>query len=195
MSGFFRPVLLPFCRTPLPKDDSQAHAMIQRRVVAGDPLAIYYLGMAYQYGHYGLDKDVARAVEMYERAAELGVKEAHFKLGCLYDEGTDVEKDTVRSIRHYEEAAMCGQADARFNLCCVEYNAGNYDLALQHSLIATKLGHNRSLHNVKTLFKHGLATKADYAEALRGYQSAVEEPRSPDRDEAKSLGLANILSM
>ena len=169
--------------------------MIQKRSDVGDPLAVCERGYSYHHGQRGLEKDVARAVEMYERAAELGVKEAHFKLGCLYDEGTDVEKDTVRAIRHYEAAAMCGQADARFNLGCVEYNAGNYDLALQHYLIAAKLGHNQSLHNVKTLFKHGLATKADYAEALRGYQSAVEEPRSPDRDEAKSLGLANILSM
>ena len=33
----------------------------------------------------------------------------------------------------------------------------------------------------------GLATKDDYAEALRGYQNAVEEMSSPDRAEAKSL--------
>ena len=41
----------------------------------------------------------------------------------------------------------------------------------------------------------GLATKAEYAEALRGYQGAAEELRSTDRDEAKSLGLAKIISM
>ena len=42
---------------------------------------------------------------------------------------------------------------------------------------------------------NGLATKADYAAALRGYQNAVEEMSSPDRDEAKVLGLEMIQRM
>ena len=48
---------------------------------------------------------------------------------------------------------------------------------------------------VKILFMNGLATKADYAAALRGYQNAVEEMPSPDRDEAKELGLEMIQNM
>ena len=55
-------------------------------------------------------------------------------------------------------------------------------------MIAAKMGNQVALDNVKGLFVHGLATKADYAEALRGHQSAVEEMRSPDREEALSLG-------
>ena len=65
-----------------------------------------------------------------------------------------------------------------------EYSAGNYDLALQHWMISATLGHEESLNNVKSFFMNGLATKADYAAALRGYQNAVEEMSSPDRDEA-----------
>ena len=38
----------------------------------------------------------------------------------------------------------------------------------------------------------GLATKAEYADALRGFQSAVEVMRSPDRDEALALGIGRI---
>jgi len=51
------------------------------------------------------------------------------------------------------------------------------------------LGHEVSLNNVKTSFMNGLATKADYAAALRGYQNAVDEMKSPDRVEAKALGI------
>ena len=120
-------------------------------------------------------------------AAELGVKNAHYNLGVLYREGTDVEKETVKMIRHYEAAAMGGHVHARFSLGCAEGNAANCNLALQHFLIAAKLGHNDALDNVKAMFMSSLATKADYAEALRGYQSAVEEMRSPNRDEAKSF--------
>ncbi|EJK48310.1 hypothetical protein THAOC_32905 [Thalassiosira oceanica] len=174
----------PFCRTHT-SEEEQALAMIQARVDKGDPMAIYNLGTAYDSGEYGLERDVPRAVELYERAAELGVKEAHNNLGVLYDMGTEVEKDMDKAIRHYETSAMCGNVEARYNLGVMEFEAGNYDLGLQHFLISAKMGHDDSLRNVKGLFMKGLATKADYAAALRGYQNAIEEMKSPDRDQAR----------
>ena len=69
------------------------------------------LGDSYHYGELGLEKDMMRAIEQYGRAAELGVKEARFKLRFLYDEGTDVGRDTANAIRHYEAAAMRGRDD------------------------------------------------------------------------------------
>ena len=104
---------------------------------------------------------------------------------CLYNEETDVEKDTAKAMLHWEAAAVMGNAAARYNLGWEERAAGNHDLALQHFLISVKLGDQDSLNRIKNMFMKGLATKADYAEALRGHQSAVEEMRSPDRDEAR----------
>ena len=173
----------PFCRKPIP-DESQVLAMIQKRVAAGDPMAMRHLGDKYVLGHNGLEKDVTVAIELYERAARLGSKEAHFKLGYLYNEGDDVEKDPVKAIRHCEAAAVKGDVTARHNIGVFEYNAGNYDLALQHWMIAAKMGDQDALDSIKELFVDGHAAKADYAEALRGHQSAVEEMRSPDREEA-----------
>ena len=106
-----------------------------------------------------------------------------------------MEKDTAKAFRHYETAAMCGHVLARYNLGNAENRAGNHDLALQHWMIAATLGYENSLNSVKKMFVKGLATKADYAAALRGYQNAVEEMSSPDRDEAKALGREMILGM
>ena len=170
----------PFCRTPTARTDSQTLAMIRKRVDVGDPTAICNLGTTYAYGRYGLEKDVTKAIELYERAVELGVNETHYNLGCLYIEGTDVAKDSDKAFRHYEAAAMSGHVFARFNLGSEEYYAGNRDLALQHWMISATLGYEKSLSNVKILFMNGQATKADYAAALRGYQNAVEEMSSPD---------------
>lgn len=97
-------------------------------------------------------------------------------------------KDMAKAFRHCEVAAMGGHVLARHNLGSAEYYAGNHDLALQHWMIAAPLGQEGTLNNVKILFNKGLATKADYAAALRGYQNAVQEMSSPDRDEAKALG-------
>ena len=116
------------------------------------------------------------------------MKEAHYNLGVLYFDGTDVEKDMDKAIRHSEAAAMSGFVLARYHLGCMEYNAENYDLALQRWMISAKLGLQISLDEVKDLVKDGLATKADYAAALRGYQSAIEETSSPERDEAIKFG-------
>ena len=46
----------PFCRTSPPKE-SQVVSMIQKRVNAGDPVAIWHLG-----NNYGLEEDMTRAV-------------------------------------------------------------------------------------------------------------------------------------
>ena len=177
----------PFCRSTYEPKKEEALVMIQKRVDAGDPVAIYFLGTKYEQGGFGLEKDVARAVELYERAAELGVKDAHFDIAFLYNKGTDVEKDMDKAFRHYETAAMCGNVTARHNLGYEEHKAGNNDLAMQHWMISAKLGCETSLSCVKRYFLNGLATKADYAAALRGYQSAVEEMSSPERDEAINL--------
>ncbi|EJK45868.1 hypothetical protein THAOC_35498 [Thalassiosira oceanica] len=142
-----------------------------------------------------IGEGLTRAVELYERAAELGVTDAHYNLGVLYDEGKEVEKDTAKALRHVEAAAMCGHVNARFRLSATEYNAGNYDLSLQNMMIGVKLGHEDSLNMVKRFFMAGLATKADYASALRGYHNAIEEMSSPDRDEAKALGFEQIHQM
>ncbi|EJK60615.1 hypothetical protein THAOC_18992, partial [Thalassiosira oceanica] len=43
------------------------------------------------------------------------------------------------------------------------------------------------LDDIKKMFVEGHATKAQYAEALRGYQDAIEKMKSPNREEAKRL--------
>jgi len=185
----------PFCRTPRQNDGDHAQVLVKKRVAAGDPQAIFFLGNLHDHGRFGLEKDVTRAIELYERAAELGVKGAHYNLGLLYHEGTDVETDTAKAIRHYEAAAMSGDVDARYNLGSIEGIAGNHVIALQHMMIAVKLGNEDSLNTVKRMFMAGLATKDDYAGALRGYQNAIKEMSSPDRAEAKALGFGVIQLM
>ena len=58
---------------------------------------------------------------------------------------------------------------------------------MRHWLISAKMGHEVSLRLIKKLFMTGRATKEQYAEALNGYQNAVEEMKSHDRNEAKRL--------
>ena len=58
---------------------------------------------------------------------------------------------------------------------------------MRHYIISAKMGDKVSLEIIKKFFMAGAATKEQYAEAQKGYQDAVEEMRSPDREEAFAL--------
>ena len=64
---------------------------------------------------------------------------------------------------------------------------GDHNRAVRHYLISAKMGDKNSVESIKNLFMDGLATMKQYAEALRGYNDAVKEMKSRDRDEAKRL--------
>jgi len=59
---------------------------------------------------------------------------------------------------------------------------------VRHLVISAKMGHKESLEVIKEYSMNGAASKEQYADALKGYQCAVEEMNSHDRDEAKRLG-------
>ena len=162
--------------------------MIQKRVDKGDEEAIGWLGYNHYYGELGLTNDIPRAIELWTEAAELGSLDAHNELGCAYYNGDGVEEDKPRGVRYWQQAAMKGDVTCRHNLGDVEFQEGNYEVAVQHWLISSKMGDQDSLNGIKETFQEGHATKAQYAEALLGYRDAVEEMKSPQREEAKRLG-------
>ena len=175
----------PFCRTPYPKNDADQLAMLQTRVAKKDPVAIKLLGQKYYHGSLGLGKDMRRAVDLWTEAAKLGSIEALYNLGLAYDHGNGVQQDGAKAAEFFKRAAMQGHVEARHNLGCYEEEKGNRDRAVRHYLISAKMGENYSVGNIKMMIVDGLATKEQYAEALKGYQDAVEETKSHDRDEAK----------
>ncbi|EJK69411.1 hypothetical protein THAOC_09337 [Thalassiosira oceanica] len=175
-----------FCRTPMAGNDADALAMIHARVRKNDPAAIYFLGQRYYNGTHGLQKDMRKAVELWTKAAELGSIGAHFELGNAYDNGKGVQQDNATAVKFFVKAAIQGHAESRYNLGSDEGQKGNYDRAVRHYLISAKMGDWDSIEMIKTMFARGLATKEQYAEALKGYQDAVEEMKSHDRDEAKA---------
>ena len=179
----------PFCRTPTPRNDASALAMIRKRVDKGDAAAINSLGNKYYFGGLGLAKNVTKAIELWTEAAELGSNDAHFQLGDTYYKGDGAEEDKPRGVRHWQQAAMKGHSQSRHKLGVDEGINGNYELAVQHWMISAKMGYEDSLSYIKETFTGGLATRAQYAEALRGYGDATEGMKSPQREEAKRLGI------
>ena len=177
----------PFCRTRYPETDDDVLAMVRARVTKKDPVAINHLAQKYCHGELGLRKDMRKAVELWTEAAELGSIGALNNLGNIYHSGNEVKQDKAKGIQFWTKAAMQGDDQSRFNLGSHEGRKGNDERAARHYLISAKMGHEDSLERIKEMFMRGHATKEQYAEALRGYQDAVEETRSHDRDEAKAF--------
>jgi hypothetical protein len=155
-------------------------------VDANDVDAICNLGGMYHSGHEGsgIKKDVDKAVKLLHRAAELGSAEAYYNLGALYHKGECVNKDEKKSKQYYEKGAMAGCADSRFNLGCMDANAGSFDRAIKHWLIAASSGDIRAVNNIKKATTMRKATSDQYDQALRGYQLHLDEVRSVQRDRA-----------
>ncbi|EJK44709.1 hypothetical protein THAOC_36731, partial [Thalassiosira oceanica] len=114
-----------------------------------------------------------RVIELYNEAAELGSIEALFSLGNAYYLGDGVEKNTAKGVEFYKKAAMQGHVVSRHNLGISEVQKENYNRAVRHLLISAKMGFKDSLETMKQLFMTGQATKAQYYEALKGYQDAL----------------------
>ena len=177
-----------FCRTPFAKDDASALAMVQKRIDAGDADAMEFLASSYYNGGHGLEKNVQSAVELWTEAAELGSIKACYELGRSYYNGDGVGQDRAKAVGHWQRAAMKGHVESRDSLGAVEYNAGNYRLAVKHYMISAKMGDKDSLEEIKEMLSEGIVTKEQYTEALRGYQDAVEETKSHQREEAIRRG-------
>lgn len=86
-------------------------------------------------------------------------------------------------------AAMKGDAKSRHNLGGVESGEGNHELAVQHFLISSSFGFKESVDAVKMMFKNGQASKDQFAKALKVYQKAIQEMKSPQREEANRLSV------
>ena len=171
----------PFCREDLPTDE-EIDELLMKRIKVNDPVAMCFMGT--KRFHEG---DLKAAFEYWTRAVALGNVEAHFQLSTLYGEGIGVEKDETRERHHAELAAIGGHPGARHNLGCVEKENGRIERAAKHWIISAKLGDDESLKSVKSLYKIQYISKDVFATALRGYQTAIEATKSPQREEAAEV--------
>eukprot|EP00986_Skeletonema_menzelii_P016086 scaffold13616_cov129-Skeletonema_menzelii.AAC.2 len=139
-----------FCRKVSPKAEEEKNERLMKRIEANDPVAMCHLG-----GKKYIEGDFKSAFEYWSKAAALGDMQAHRQLSVLYHNGQGVEKDEKKELHHAEQAAIGGSPMARNNLGCMEWQNGRVDKAVQHFIIAAKLGDDRSLENVRDLYKVG----------------------------------------
>ena len=170
----------PFCRTPEATSGEENIRRRKKRMEVGDLYAFLMMGGYYDLGHKGLPQDSAKAVELWHKAGKFGYN----NLGNAYYNGEGVEKDEKMARYYLELAAMEGNVYARHNLGATEKNAGNFDRALKHYMIAVRGGYTDSVKAIQRMYMDGHVAKDQYANALHSHQAYLHEIKSNQRDKA-----------
>ena len=78
---------------------------------AGDPNAIYYLALMYG-GGFGVERNLATALELYGQAAEMGHVPAQKEYGTALAIGDGAEQDVAEGLKWLIIAARAGDQSA-----------------------------------------------------------------------------------
>jgi TPR repeat protein/Leucine-rich repeat (LRR) protein len=144
----------------------------------GRPWAQCNLGVCYEHGT-GVEKNQARAAELYAKAAEQGDARALSNLGVCYGNGTGVEKDEARAAELYAKAAEQGDARGQCYLgVCYEHGKGvekDEAKAVKLYAKAAEQGDARGLCNLGVCYELGKGVEKDEARAAELYAKAAEQ--------------------
>ena len=138
---------------------SDSDALSGYRKAASPPFnnakAQYKMGVFYEEGRGGLDRDIVKALEWYKKAALQKNADALFRVGMALKNGDGNEPvDYEKMIRYFTEAAQGGLAEAQYQLgYCYENGIG-----VPLSIIQAKLWYGR-------------AAKQNHRDAVRRFQA------------------------
>ena len=172
----------PFCMAPFTKVEKEFIDQLKKCAERNNAKSMEKLALYYMDGKMGLQKDLAKTMELLQKAGEHGCASSYGWLGSCYNKG--VQKD-IKKAKHYcELGAIGGDLESRYNLAVAEEHKGNKIRAIKHHLICAKAGFKLSLDEVKLGFQFGCITKDEYAAALRAYQKQHDDRKSAMREEA-----------
>ena len=98
------------------KDQERANTMLKEAAGQGYPPAMYELGLRYEEGRFGLQRDVNEAHGWLAKAAESGSVAAMVEVGQALWYGSGVKRSPRRAVEWAERAADAGSDAAKFNL-------------------------------------------------------------------------------
>jgi TPR repeat protein len=159
------------------KTDEEKVKEVMKRVEANDAASICTLTGYYLHGRRGVEQDQTKALELFNKSAELGYSNAHNNLGVIY-EGGDMKKARFQ----LKIAAMTGDEEARYLLSGLEAQSGNIERAIKHLTIGASAGDYQAMHCLKMEFEQGVVSRESIDSTLAAYNTSCAEMRSKDRD-------------
>jgi TPR repeat protein len=150
------------------------------------------LGLLYEKGLYGAEKDVKRAFGCYNDAlADFGcVIAASHKAWCL-EFGIGTEKNAERAFELYRYSAGKGYNPAK-TIVAQRIFDGNFkpeeiELAMTLLKESADVGHITAQYQIAKMYETGDRFPQDYDEALKYYKLAAERGFAPAKNEGADL--------
>jgi TPR repeat protein len=145
----------------------------------GDSNSMLNLGVAYSFGHLGVERDYAKAREWFEKAADKGDQRAMVRLGLLYRDGEGVARDYAKAREWFEKAANKGEPLAMDSLGSLYANgngvARDYDKAREWFEKAANKGEPFAMTELGELYRDGEGVARDYAKAREWFEKAANK--------------------
>lgn len=161
----------------------------------GHMAASYDLAHLYATGLH-VERDDAKAAQLYAQAAGKGMPEAHRALGTAYLHGRGVDQDDARAAAHFRQAADAGLAAAQFDLgACYMMGRGvarDAQQAAQFFFLAAETGGIAEAQLcLAQLFERGEGVPADRSKAVQYYQLAADAGLQDAQLALQRLGVAS----
>ncbi len=159
-------------------EDSAPLRRLYEAVDAGNADDEFALGVLHRDGK-GIEKDLARARDLFQRAAGKGHASAQVALGYLYATGNGVSSDPVEALRWYRLAADKGDATGRYNVG-TKYDQGlgcpqDSAEAFRWYSLAAEQGLAPAQYNVANMLNTGQGVAEDVDAALGWFRRAADQ--------------------
>lgn len=180
---------------PVPRTYGEAMNWYREAADAGDPKAMFYLGLTLEQG-LRAGGDPKDAIAWYRRSADKGFALAQFKLGQLYQFGQLVGQDSGAARDWYGKAADQGLADAQYNLAVMLETGDGGVVDAQRALTlyrgAADGGIPEAFLNLAGLLAQGELVDQDLVEALKWL--ILADRAGLDQGESMSAAVRQLLS-
>jgi TPR repeat protein len=168
---------------------------LERNVADGDISALVELGVRYATGR-GVEKDEARALEMFERGVAAGDASAMYAMGVAFANGAGVPQDDAIAVHWYQRAADLDFGEAQFWLANMvsagrggisQTWTGAYPLYLK----AAEKNQTEAQFIVGWMLQTGTGVDADPERAAFWYRRSSAIARNPKAEWNLSSMIAN----
>lgn len=138
----------------------------------GDALAQFEMGRRLTLGQ-GMDVDLKKAADWFQKAAEQQMPQAQYSLGNLYEKGHGVKRDFHIARMWYERAADNGNVKAMHNLAVIyaEGKLGKPDFKSASTWFVKAADHGLrdSQYNLAILYARGMGVKQDLVQSYKWF--------------------------
>ncbi len=164
--------------------------------------ALFYLGQMYELGQ-GVEKDVVKATEYYQKADALGDERATVALAKMVFYDDTIENNKELGLEYLKKSAYNGNSDALYELGEI-YREGkgidaDYSYAFGYYLMAAMKGEKRAQHKLAFAYIQGRGTPQDFENGVKwlsrsanqGYVQAQKDLADLQSSDPRLLNLAD----